>query len=492
MMLENDVQKNRERWPFFPPLPRARVRQEQDQPDLWIVLKGVEPRDLPQVIRNILPYLEADKARVVRGAALLETGERVILVDPEQETISGEAAHRRALMQAAKQVRDLSLEKVAFALGGHGDDVLQAWIEGFRVGWFRVALDMKEPPEVLVESGSHAEAAIQAGELASQATCWARYWTEQPANILTPATIAAFAQAAGSAVGLDVEILTPEELDAQGFGGIVAVGKASLNTPRLVTLRHLPEKDPAIGLIGKGITFDSGGISLKPSKNLRKQKGDKAGAMAVLAGALAAAQAQPDTPFLAVLPLAENLVDERAYRPGDAITMFDGTSVEVISTDAEGRMVLADGIALARRRGCKRVFSLATLTMSAIYALGYFRAALYCKNEPLRRALQRAGDQSGELLWHMPLDADYKRLLVQSTVADLAHASDLPGGGSIVAAKFLEHFAQDTTFAHVDMSPSFYLDSGMPWADKGYLGTGGRMIYYLLTQTLPEALDGSA
>jgi leucyl aminopeptidase len=465
------------------------MRHDDDQPDVWIVLKDVNAEACPPPVKKILRHLlKAGEASVVTGPAMLESGVRVILVDPSEESLSASAAHRRALMQAGKRTRDLSLRQVAFILGDAAEEYLQAWIEGFSVGWFQVAKDMKTAPEILVDSGPWAEKAMREGELASQATCWARYWTEQPANILTPGAIATIAQAAGEAVGMRVEILTPDELQNQGFGGIVAVGSASVNTPRLVTLRHRESETPAIALVGKGITFDSGGVSLKPSKNLRKQKGDKAGAMAVLAGALAAAQAESDIPFMAVLPLAENLVDEKAYRPGDVITMYDGTKVEVISTDAEGRMVLADAIAFARRQGCVRIFSLATLTLSAIYALGYFRAALYCDDEALRGALQNAGDQAGEFLWPMPLDADYKRLLMQSTVADLANASDFPGGGSIVAAKFLQHFAQDTTFVHVDMSPSFYLDSGMPWADKGYLGTGGRLIYYLLTQTLSEAM----
>jgi leucyl aminopeptidase len=481
------------RWPFLPPLPRARPKRDDDQPNLWIIMDLEEGCKLCSAsVAEIYPTLRESQPRsVVKGPALTAANEWVVVVNPANETISGPAAYRRAMMQAAKRVQDLPLHQVFLLGGGESMPYLQEQIEGFRMGWFRVSTAKQNTPEILVPHFPGVEDQIWGAELASQSTCWARYWTEQPANVLTPSAIAELALAAGEKVGLEVEVFTPKQLETMGAGGLLAVGSASVNTPRLVTLRHLPSQPPAVGIVGKGITFDSGGISLKPSTNLRKQKGDKAGAMAVLAGALAAAQDSPDLPFLIVLPLAENLIGERAYRPGDVVAMLDGTSVEVISTDAEGRMVLADGISLARQKKCERILSLATLTKAAISALGYFRAALYCEDMMFRQALQQAGDQSGELLWHMPLDADYERLLVQSSVANLAHASDFSGGGSIVAAKFLQHFAAGTTWAHIDMSPSFYLDLGMPWADKGYLGTGGRLVYYLLTRTLLDAILGS-
>jgi leucyl aminopeptidase len=234
-----------------------------------------------------------------------------------------------------------------------------------------------------------------------------------------------------------------------------------------------------LGLVGKGITFDSGGISLKPSNNLRKLKGDKAGAAAILAASLAAAQMRVGTPFVAVLPLAENMPSATAYRPGDVVTMMDGTTVDIVSTDAEGRMVLADGMVLASRRGCERILTLATLTKASIMALGNFRAAFYSPDDGFAEDIVAASEKVGELVWRMPLDEDYAHLL-KSPVADLMNAGATGLGGSIVAAKFLQRFAHESIWAHIDMSPIFFLDQQMPWGDKGYTGAGARLVLSLL------------
>jgi leucyl aminopeptidase len=265
------------------------------------------------------------------------------------------------------------------------------------------------------------------------------------------------------------------------MGGVLAVGEGSRNSPRVVILQHLSEKQPKVGLVGKGITFDSGGISLKPANNLRKLKGDKAGAAAALAATLAAAQMGLDTPFVTVLPLAENMPSATAYRPGDVVTMLDGTTVDIVSTDAEGRMVLADAMVLAARRGCERLLTLATLTKASMVALGPLRAALYSSDDRFAEEIVAAGERVGEYVWRMPLDDDYARAL-ESPVADVMNSGLSAWGGSIVAAKFLQRFAHEAIWAHIDMSPIFFHDHPMPWGDKGYTGAGARLALSLLAQ----------
>jgi leucyl aminopeptidase len=436
----------------------------------------------PPEIQEAKARLEQQPPRTLADGPLLTlSGCWVALLNPLVDVRSGTAALRRAGAALARKSRSMPMQQIMLGVDSLTPGETAALVEGFRIGWYRYPdEDATAAPELLVTNltGARLEAVGQSVR-ASQATGLARMWTEEGPNRLPPERFAELAAKLGRAQGLEVEVLSPEDMRRMGIGGVLAVGEGSVNGPRIVVLRHRPTQTPAIGLVGKGITFDSGGISLKPAENLRKLKGDKAGAAAVLAAALMACERKDTKPFVVILPFAENLPGGDAFRPGDIVTMLDGTTVDVVTTDAEGRMVLADGIGLARSFGCSRVVTLATLTKACIVALGNFRGALYSPDDDLAAELIAAGESTGEFLWRMPLDADYA-VALKSTVADLQNSSDNQGAGSIVAAKFIEHFARGITFAHIDMSSIFYLDNEMPWGDKGYTGAGARLMLALL------------
>lgn len=467
----------------FPKLPRVRGYAETDHPDFWVFCRDQSASaGVPEAIEQAKRGLEQLSAtKLFDGPFLTSGGASVTLVNPNVDSRTGISAYRRAAAALARSARSLPIHQVMMGPGSLTSEQTAALVEGFRIGWYRYPGDnIAEAPELLVANltGSLLES-VRHGELSSQATGLTRMWTEEAPNRLTPEHFAEIAARLGQAQGLTVDVLTPQDMRKMGIGGVLAVGEGSQNGPRIVVLRHRPQETPQIGLVGKGITFDSGGISLKPAENLRKLKGDKAGAAAVLAASLMAVEWQETVPFVSILPFAENLPSDVAYRPGDVVTMLDGTTVDVVTTDAEGRMVLADGISLARRYGCSKVVTLATLTKACIIALGNFRGALYSPDDGFAQELLAAGEESGEFLWRLPMDADYA-LALKSSVADLQNSSESPGGGSIVAAKFIEHFAMGITFAHIDMSSIFYLDNEVAWGDKGYTGAGARLMLSLL------------
>jgi leucyl aminopeptidase len=466
-------------------LPRVRRFVASDRPDFWVLtgaetLKDLVPEDVVAAGEALKQVARRSLTSLVHGPVLTANGRWVALAHPAADTSTGPIAYRHAFTALARQLRSLPVKEIVIGAEALSPEFLRAALEGFRLGWYRYpAFSPLEPPNILVpELEGCASDAFTLSELFSQATCLTRLWVEEAPNRLTPAMFADLAVRLGHRFGLSVDVFNPQQMRDMGMGGILAVGEGSKNLPRVVVLRHLPDRQPELGLVGKGITFDSGGISLKPSQNLRKLKGDKAGASAVLAACLAAAQMGVSKPFIGILPLAENMPSDTAYRPGDVVTMLDGTTVDVVSTDAEGRMVLADGIALAIQYGCKQIVTLATLTKACIVALGNFRAALYSPDDQLAKTIVAAGESVGELMWRMPLDEVYAHSL-KSPVADLCHSGE-GGGGSIVAAKFLQHFARSVSWAHIDMSSIFYLDTEMPWGEKGYTGAGARLALALI------------
>jgi len=270
-----------------------------------------------------------------------------------------------------------------------------------------------------------------------------------PSNTKNPAWMVRQARRVAKAAGAQIEVLNVRRLRTEGFGGVLAVGAASASPPRVVVLRK-PGRGPRVALIGKGITFDSGGLSLKPRESMVLMKTDMAGAAAVLS-AVSLIPASMDVTVL--LGLAENCLGADSYRPGDVITHVDGSTTEVRNTDAEGRLVLADLLAYARLRLQPDVMvDLATLTGAATVALSREMGALYSPSAPLGAALRAAGDEVGEQLWPMPLEQSYRTSL-RSDIADQSQVSDASvGAGSITAALYLQRFAGDVPWAHLDIA----------------------------------------
>jgi leucyl aminopeptidase len=318
------------------------------------------------------------------------------------------------------------------------------------------------------DDGALAGLARRAGVLAG-AVSLARDLVNTPPNDLPPAEFARRAADAGQAAGLQVEVLDEEALRVAGFGGVLGVGGGSARPPRLVRLRHAGG-GPKVALVGKGITFDSGGISIKPSAGMDKMKGDMAGAAAVVATMTAAAALDLPLDLVATVPMAENLPSGAAYRPGDVLTMYGGKRVEVLNTDAEGRLILADAIVRACEDSPAYLIETSTLTGAQRIALGD-RTAGVMGSEELRARVVAAGDRVGEGMWPMPLPEELRSGL-DSRVADLANVTGERYGGMLVAGLFLREFvAEGVAWAHVDVAGPA-MNTGKPWGFTPKGGTG--------------------
>jgi leucyl aminopeptidase len=297
----------------------------------------------------------------------------------------------------------------------------------------------------------------------------ARDLVNTPPNDLPPAEFARRAEAAGEAAGLEVEVLDEEALAAAGYGGVLGVGAGSARPPRVVRLRHAGT-GPKVALVGKGITFDSGGISIKPSAGMDQMKADMAGAAAVVATMTAVAELDLPVEVVATVPMAENLPSGSAYRPADVLTMYGGKRVEVLNTDAEGRLILADAIVRACEDSPAYLIETSTLTGAQRIALGD-RTAGVMGSEELRARVVAAGDRVGEGMWPMPLPEELRSGL-DSRVADLANVSGERSGAMLVAGVFLREFVADgVAWVHVDVAGPA-MNNGKPWGFTPKGGTG--------------------
>jgi leucyl aminopeptidase len=305
-------------------------------------------------------------------------------------------------------------------------------------------------------------AAAERAALLAERTNRARDLANMPPNELNPQTLAERAQALADAhEHLSAEILGPGELEALGMGALLAVGRGSRNEPRLIVLRHEPPRptrgDVVLGLVGKAITFDAGGISIKPAANMEDMKGDMAGGAGTLEGIGALAALGSPVRALAVLAAAENLPGGDAFRPGDILRAANGKTIEIVNTDAEGRLELADALWYARREGATHVLDLATLTGAMVLALGDLYAGLFADDDAWRDLIVAAGERSGDVVWPLPLHPRYRRY-VDSAFADMKNGSTLRQGSPALAAEFLHEFAGEGPWAHVDMAGPGFLE----------------------------------
>jgi len=320
----------------------------------------------------------------------------------------------------------------------------------------------------------------------------ARDLANSPPNELTPEALATRA-AEFAGPRLAVEALDPARIDELGMGALSAVGRASSNGPRLIVLRYEPPRrtreDLVLGLVGKAITFDAGGISLKPALNMQDMKGDMAGGAAVIAGMGAVAELELPVRIVAVVAAAENLVSGDSFRPGDILRAANGKTIEVTNTDAEGRLVLADALWFARREGATHLLDLATLTGAMELALGDFYAGLFANEEDWLQEVLAAAKTSGDHAWPFPLHPRYRRY-VDSSFADLKNSSDLRQGSPVLAAEFLREFSGDGPWAHIDMAGPGFLERsrGDYPTQLGGTGYGVRLIVELAQRLASEPL----
>jgi leucyl aminopeptidase len=400
---------------------------------------------------------------------------------------------RVAAALAAKRARSLESRSVAWSAAGlGGPSAIAALVEGtvladYRFDRYRSSGD--DDPAVGIErlvvavAADELDAAREEGRaalIASEAANRARELQNLPANVLNPEALAARAsEIAATHDAVEVEILDREAIAAAGMGGLVAVSQGTDAEPRLIALRYDGGGGgERIGLVGKAVTFDSGGISIKPAGSMHEMKMDMSGGAAVLEAFAAIAELQLGVDLVAAIPATENMLSGGAVRPGDIITQLNGKTVEVNNTDAEGRLILADALTYCvRELGAERVVDLATLTGAVIVALGSTYAALISNEDDWAATVARAGTETGELIWRLPLHPEYKEL-TRGTVADLTNAAAKRKAGTIYAGSFLEEFVDDVPWAHLDIAGTAW-DTGREYVGKGASGFGTRLLVRL-------------
>jgi leucyl aminopeptidase len=394
---------------------------------------------------------------------------------------------RTAAAALARSVR--RVDTLVAALGLTTAESAQAAAEGVLLGGYRVpregrtAADDGPRAARLVQLVGADEDAVRRGVAEAGASVRARDLANIRSSTKGPAWMVSQARRVASSAGLQARVWDVADLRREGFGGLLAVGAAAARGPRLVQLEHrLTGRDatgrPHVVLVGKGITFDTGGISLKPREAMLGMTTDMTGSAVVLAVLAACRDLGVRARVTGLMPLAENAIGAGSYRPGDVVRTYDGTTVEVRNTDAEGRMVLADAMGYARLRLRPDVIvDIATLTGAAIQGLGRTHAAMYTTSDRLGAALGRAGEASGERVWPMPLVEDYRQY-VDSDIADLCQISTRPpmGAGSVMAALFLREFAGDVPWAHLDIAGVGRSDRDRGEVNRGGTGFGARLL----------------
>ncbi len=404
---------------------------------------------------------------------------------------------RRCAAVVAVRARDIEAKRCLIHLPGADsgmdvDALARCWVEGAEMGLWRAGslkTDRKDasqdlPREMkLVAAEGQAVAELKAGAAEGQAfaagNLFARDLVNKPANLLGPAELAAAARAMARREGLTCKVMGPAELKKRGMGGVLGVCQGSRRDPKFIVLEGGPvrgaAKAPLLALVGKGVTFDAGGISLKPSAKMHEMKGDMGGAAAVLGAALIVRRLGLPVRLLAVVPAVENMPDGDAIRPGDVLTMASGKTVEVLNTDAEGRLILADALHYAAARKPDWIIDAATLTGACVVGLGTQFAGLFVNDGDLGETIDRAGGETFERVWRLPLIDEHHKA-IESPVADLQNIGGRDGG-ALTAAAFLEEFVpEDVAWAHIDIAGPAWTEGAGPVAGKGASGYGARLL----------------
>ena len=431
---------------------------------------------------------------------------RIVLAgtgDPNKLTAE---AIRRAWGVATTAARDAGAEQVLSALppaGGPLDpgDALAAALTGAELATYRFSRywgsvknkNHQKEIATLTFVGERLDqtglaSSLERGRAVAAGVSLARDLFNEPARELTPVRVAEIAQDIAQDQGLEITIYGPDELREMGADATVTVGAGSSNPPRLIHLIYRPENadgsERQIGLVGKCITFDTGGYSIKPTEGMLDMKGDMSGGAAVLGAMSVLRQLGVSHTVHGVICAAENMISGDAFRPGDVLTGMNGVTMEILSTDAEGRLVLADGLVYAARQGVQELIDLATLTGAKVIALGDQTTALFSNNDELAGNLLAAAESAGELMWRMPLTEELESQ-IKGEVADLKNTGGR-SGGSITAALFLQHFSEGLPWAHLDIAGGNRTTKERPYTPKGATGVGVRTLLDYLTAEAPS------
>jgi len=395
---------------------------------------------------------------------------------------------RRVAGTAVRALKSRGLRTFAFVVpqnGAPAEPGIKAIVEGAFVGNFDPDTyksdrkDQKIDELTVVATGDSAklQAALDQARTIGESQNFTRELVNEPSNRMTPTILAEHAKKMAQEVGLKYEVYDADKIKELKMGAFWSVAQGSDEPPALIILKYepagAPEK-PVLGLVGKGITFDTGGISIKPADGMEKMKYDMAGGAAMLGTMRAIALLKPKVKVTAIVCATENMPSGKAQKPGDVQIAMSGKSIEIINTDAEGRLVLADGLHYAKQLGCTHLIDAATLTGAVVVALGYVNAGIFANDEKMYERFSKAEEQAGEKFWRMPLDDEYKEV-IKSSIADIVNSGGR-WGGAITAAMFLKEFAEDTPWLHLDIAGTAWTEDAKPWIAKGPSGIAVRSL----------------
>ena len=498
------------------PPERAPVPVQETEADLLVVpwFEGQSPDDV--AVAATLPGIDAatggELGRALASKELtgklyelflvpvrnsLWKARRIMVAGAGPRAAFGPAVIRRLASASGLAARDRKVARVAFVCPEEPSSagapletrMLQSIVEGLALAEFqpgRYKTDksgLGAVSEWIVAGcagGPSAEQALTRGQVLGECSNRARELSNEPANVLTPREFAARAVALAAEGGIAGRILDESEIEALGMGMLLGVSRGSAEPPRVVVLRYEPTgvtEGPVLGLVGKGITFDTGGISIKPADGMDRMKDDMSGGAAVAAAMRAIGLLGAPIRVIGVIPIAENMPGSRAYRPGDVIRSAEGKSVEVLNTDAEGRLLLGDALWYARQLGATHLVDVATLTGAVVVALGKAISGLFGAPDSWVQHVRQVGDGAGDPMWPMPLLEDYRDQL-KSEIADFSNTGGRPAG-SITAALFLKEFVGGVPWAHVDIAGTAWADEAKPYLPKGPSGVAVRTLAQL-------------
>ena len=426
---------------------------------------------------------------------------RVVVAGLGKKEKFNEDAVRRVMGGLCRNLRAKGVKKATTIVHGAGiggmdaGQSARAIAEGSLLGTYKFSRHRTTAPEtgelaalslVEVEDSKVAalEAGVEQGKIIAEAANLARDMANEPANYMTPSDMAATAERVAQESELEVEVLDDVQMDGLGMGAIAGVAKGTVQPPKFIILKYRGDEDGAernIGLLGKGVTFDSGGISLKPAANMGEMKGDMSGGASVIAAMGAIGKLKPKINVTGLVPASENLPGGSAQKPGDVVRAMNGKTIEIENTDAEGRLLLADALSYGRKIGLTSMVDVATLTGAIVIALGHVSSGAFGNDQGLVESIIGAGKDAGEKIWQMPLFEEYKDQN-KSDVADVKNTGGRPAG-SITAAQFLAEFSEDTPWVHLDIAGTFMSSKTNGYVVKGATGVPVRtLINYVLSQ----------
>jgi len=412
---------------------------------------------------------------------------RLLLVGGGKAKKFGASELRKAAGAAVRALKSRNLRSLAFVApdGIPSDEALRAIVEGALVGDFDSDTYKSDRKDQRIESltviasgdQSALQRALDEARIVGESQNFTRELVNEPSNRMTPTMLANRARQMCQETGLKCEIYGADKIKELKMGAFWGVAQGSDEPPALIVMRYEPAgapESPVLGLVGKGITFDTGGISIKPADGMEKMKYDMAGGATMIGAMRAIALLKPKVKVIGIVCATENMPSGKAQKPGDIQTAMSGKTIEIINTDAEGRLVLADGLCYARQLGCTHLIDAATLTGAVVVALGYANAGIFASDEGFYDRFKNAVDKAGEKMWRLPLGDEYLDAM-RSSIADLQNTGGRWGGASTAAA-FLKEFAEDTPWIHLDIAGTAWMEDNKPWIAKGPSGIGVRSL----------------